>query len=98
MSVWLDDDGVIPEQVAIDRREQRYKMSDGTISTQPGERVVLMSEPLFLEFIKLREQQTGKKHTVEWGEKHVRSYLPYFEPTIYEEDPHPDPLAVGQED
>lgn len=66
-------------------------------TTIEGQRVVLMAEPLFDEYIRLLQQHEGKSLTVEWGEKKYASVV-YYEPTIYETDPHPDPLSVGQED
>lgn len=73
-------------------------MSDFEVSTREGHRIVLMSEALFEECIDAIEKRDGKKLTIEWGEKHVRSYLPYFEPTIYELDPQADPLDVQADD
>lgn len=59
-------------------------------------KAALVAKPLFDELIECWKQVKGKEVEVEWGPAH-RKTVTFFEPTIYELDPHPDPLTVADE-
>lgn len=60
-------------------------------------RLVLMDADLFDELVESMAEKDGKDYTVEYGGAFTRT-VTFFQPTIYENDPHPDPLTVGVED
>lgn len=64
-------------------------------TTQPGERMVLITEAVFDEFVELVEKRDGKEVTVEWGGP-THATTTFFTPTIWVTQPDADPLTVGQ--
>ena len=57
----------------------------------------LVSKPLFDELMDLyRAAHPEKNIEVDWGGA-IFGTCTYYVPTVYESEPHPDPLSVGQD-
>lgn len=60
-------------------------------------KAALVSKDLFDELLDCWKRCNPDRNVeVEWGGAH-RGTVTYYEPTIFELDPHPDPLTVGQD-
>ena len=57
---------------------------------------VLVSREVFENMLEAVEQRDGKTFEVDYRGT-IRGTVTYCEATVYETDPHPDALTVGQE-
>ena len=56
---------------------------------------ILVSKELFEDMLEAVEQRDGKSLTVEYSGT-LRGTVTYCEATVYELEPHPDPMTVAE--
>lgn len=60
-------------------------------------RFVLVEADLFLDLVDALSERENLSYDIEMGTPY-RGTITYYEPTIYETEPHPDPLDVTEPD
>lgn len=95
---YVDDDGFITKE----EFDRRMAMRAGGVipgAFTPTDEMtipVLVDRTLFEDMVGAIEERDGKTLEVKYGGT-MRGTLTYCEATVYEVEPHPDPMTVGSE-
>ena len=90
MTGYVDDDGFISEQ----EYNRRMSMIRGGFTPVDDDAPVLVSRELFEEMLEAVAKRDGKELEPKYSGTY-RGTLTYVEATVYEMEPHPDPLNVA---